>query len=113
MEDLDGIEFWNRVDDLLVGRKLVDMCSAIGVSYGTVQDQRTHHTIPKLAQIIAMAEFFDISIDQLVLGESRIKKYPKRIEDIADRLMTADYIELAMVERLLTTPGAKIFSPVK
>lgn len=48
------------------------MCKIIGLPYSTLTNQISNNLIPpKLEQIAAMAEFLNISLDELVYGEDR------------------------------------------
>lgn len=73
---IDGRLFWARVDEGLVKSKktLGDLCCAIGVSYYTVNTQRKRLSLPKTEQLFDMADFLNMSVEELAIGDKR-KRY--------------------------------------
>lgn len=104
MRRADGFTFWETIDSFLDERRdnLTQMCEAIGIPYGTVNVQRTRHTIPKLDQLLLMAKYFGKSIEELVY-QKEIPDNPhlQRIERIRRACMIATEEDLALVERIL------------
>lgn len=103
MRELDGREFWLYVDRLLSLRKmsLGDFCEKAGVSYSTVSYQRVRHAFPKIEQLVAMANLFKISIEELVTGELPSSVYPPRVRAIAQACLIAPDDDLRLVEKVL------------
>lgn len=65
---LDGTSFWDRIDQLLAMTKsnLTDMCTHLKLSYGSVNTQRTRHSIPKIEQLLDMSRYFGVSVESLL-----------------------------------------------
>lgn len=110
MESITAREFWNSIDTRLdaCGENLTSMSEKTGIKYKTLSMQRTRHTLPNIVQLSAMAIFFHITLDDLIMGKNveefskREKdKYPPRIQTIADHCLTASDDDLRLVEKVL------------
>lgn len=102
--EIDAKLFWERMDTILVQRKLSlrDICENAKISYSTISSQRVRVTVPKLDQIVAMANYLNLSLDELVLGKSW--------QSIASNHIASAVVQNA---RLQTIIAALIASPEK
>lgn len=101
---IDGRAFWLRVDSELIASEftLRDMCKDIGVSYFTVNTQRKNHALPKIEQLLGMANFLHKTVEELVIGKDKNKiDFPPRVMNIAAHCMVASGEDLTLVERIL------------
>ena len=110
MESITARKFWNSIDTRLdaCGENLTSMAEKTGIKYKTLSMQRTRHTLPGIEQLSAMAIFFRITLDDLIMGKSAKEfskrekdKYPPRIQTIADHCLTASEDNLRLVEKVL------------
>ena len=101
----DGTSFWDRIDQLLALTKsnLTDMCIQLQISYGSVNTQRTRHSIPKIEQLLDMARYFDISVESLLGVEEKAvgNRHTKGVSQIADACMRASEQQLSAVRLIL------------
>ena len=80
-------EFWKLIDERLdnSGLSLKDMSDGTGIGYQTISMQRIRGSLPKLEQLIQMATFFDITLDELVLSSDSLSKRALRIAQASDK----------------------------
>ena len=71
--EFDGRDFWLRFDDLLLKKRsnIRELCHETGLLYGTINTQRTRHTIPKAEYLYFISRFLGVSIEYLLTGEPR------------------------------------------
>ena len=67
------IDVMENVEELMKQRgvKAIQLCFAIGVSTGNFSDWRSGRSIPSLHAMIAIADYFDVSLDSLCGRDKR------------------------------------------
>lgn len=100
-------KFWERID-LLRKNSAIDTLDKLAVVAGMkgqrIREQRSKQTLPKAVNILAMAKAFNVSVEYLLIGElskSQKKAYPKRIENISDRLCQLSEQNLLLIENMI------------
>lgn len=76
--NIDKSKFWERVNALLSQKNasLRGMCKQIGLPYSTLTNQISNIIIPpKLEQIVDMAEYLGITLDELIYGDTKTIYY--------------------------------------
>lgn len=65
----------DRIMNLLNERRLTakSMCESLGFSASTVTEWRRGRSSPTVKQIIAMAQFFDVTTDFILLGREDVR----------------------------------------
>lgn len=106
----EGRAFWDNIDTLLAERNytLTDMCNKAGIAYNTVNGQRVRQSIPKLEQLLVMAQFFGTSIESLIMPNKQIiSPHLKRIDAIRRACLIASEEDLKLVERILRIDSSR------
>ena len=103
MKTIDGYEFWKRIDEInpfSTVKKLIDTCH---LDYNTIKKQRSDLRVPKVDTILCFSKTLNTSMEFLLTGETTqdIKKYPARIEKLADKLSKISEIHLLSVENII------------
>lgn len=104
---INAFLFWERVKSLAANKKvsLKDMSKTIGLPYSTLAKQTSTDTFPpKAEQLLRMAEYFGIPVDELVYGGKAETVSPDPNADIKTALDTATQEECDMVRRILRLP---------
>lgn len=87
MDSIKARDFWNSIDSRLeaCGENLTTLSEQTGIKYKTLSMQRNRHSLPGIEQLISMAEFFHISLEELVRGEKKttysLSKEAKAVEE--------------------------------
>ncbi len=99
--EIDAKLFWSRMDTILAQKKITlrEICANAGISYSTISSQRVRITVPKLEQMVAMSDYLNLSLDEVVLG----KTYQPQIPDIALAVMQNTRLQ-TIVSALLASP---------
>lgn len=68
--NFDGRQFWLRFDELLQSKNsnIRNLCKDTGLLYGTINTQRTRHTIPKAEYLYLISRYLNVSIEHLLTG---------------------------------------------
>ena len=64
---MKNIEVIERIEELMKQRgiKAIQLCFATGISTGNFSDWRRGRSVPSLQALIAIADYFDVSLDFL------------------------------------------------
>ena len=92
--------FWNRFDSLRKGRTVKEIASSIGVEYELLRVQRARFRIPKVSIAVSLASEIGTSVEYLVTGKEA-DQLPPHIRKIVRRLLTADDVDIQMIQRIL------------
>lgn len=59
---------YNRIQDLLDAKRMsaIDMCKTCGISSGNVSDWKSGRSAPSATKLIAIADYFGVSVDYLM-----------------------------------------------
>ena len=103
MTELEVMRFWERFDNYIAkkGDNLTSFTEKTGIKYKTLSMQRMRHSLPNLEQALIMAKYLGISVNELMSGKTDSTAYPKRIQRIIDKCMSAGETDLEIVERVL------------
>lgn len=101
MESITAREFWNSIDNRLdaCGENLTSLSEKTGIKYKTLSMQRNRHSLPGIEQLTAMANFFHISLDELIMG----KNVEKVIQSEAEAVMNDERLRV-LVNYLICNP---------
>ncbi len=101
---IDGTSFWNRLDFLLKqsGLDLTGFCKKTNLSYHTVISQRARNTIPKVEQLLLMAQVLNVSLDYLISGKEPTDPLMKKLKENLNLGKLVNRISLCNKEQLQT-----------
>jgi len=62
--------FWDRVDESLKtsGRRLNEVCASLGISYGTITQNRSQKKYPNLENALSLCKALNASLDTWIYG---------------------------------------------
>ncbi len=72
MEKISGMGFPKNLKDLRVARGIgqAELAKVFNISLKTISHWETGYSEPSIAQLIALARFFDVTVDDLVGNEN-------------------------------------------
>ncbi|MBN2756005.1 MAG: hypothetical protein JXR51_02435 [Bacteroidales bacterium] len=103
MKEITADNFWERVDALRQKKTIKALTEELGIEYESIRVQRTRHRYPNPEHMLLIANGLNTSLEFLLSGETtqNIKKYPARIEKLADKLSKISEIHLLSVENII------------
>lgn len=89
MKEIKANNFWNNVDITLRKRRQTyrAMCQDTGITYSSINTQRTRESIPKVEQVYLMAQFLGVSMEYLLTGEVTSFNPPAKLQALVDVLV--------------------------
>lgn len=99
---IDANIFWERFDSLMKKKfsALGDFCKDARLNYNTIISQRQRKSVPKIDQLVDMANALATSIDYLVNGKEQVDTLSKYFKNNPEMLELAHRITLCKNEQL-------------
>ncbi len=88
MKEFEANSFWARIGYLLKARHetLTDLCKGCGITYSSVNNQRTRNNLPKVEQFYAMARYLGVSMEYLLTGTERDAELSESMREVTNIL---------------------------
>ena len=111
MEDELARDYWNRVNIVLNGNTLKDLCEKAGLNYNSIRNRKSGnvYSLPRMENGLLLAKALGVSMEYLLTGEKN-HIYNPRVKAVADALEN-DSEKLDAVEILLF--GKKVGQSLK
>lgn len=71
---ISAFDFWKRIDAYMIDNKITlrELAAKTGISYSTINSQRTRQNLPKVDQLVTMAQALGLSLEYMLTGKGTL-----------------------------------------
>lgn len=76
---ISAFDFWKRIDAYMIDNKITlrKLAAKTGISYSTINSQRTRQNLPKVDQLVTMAQALGLSLEYMLTGKGTLPFKPE------------------------------------